>query len=387
MPTLIDLLTDAALSLFSRGMRTLLTTAGVLLGLGALVAISGVTGSMGENVVRQFDRYAATQVLLSAPGDAAAQVSDADLDRLRAVEGVEGVAWICHLGFREVSDAWGGEPVSLEVVGVSPGAVGVLEPRIAVGADAGGVPTLDDRLVALVGTGVAHRLALGSPQQGASLRVDGRNVSVSGVVDDVPRLPIMLNQVVLPLAAMQQHWGDTCAVADIVVRTRPNWAASVGQIARQIVAPQSVGQWTVSVPPSPDALRRGVVADLSVLYGVMAGISLAVGVLSIGNTMSVSVLERRGEIGLRRAVGYSAGGVFALFSLEASAIGFLGGLLGSSLGCLTVIAVALVNGWPVVVSTTLVVLVPFLGGLIGFLGGLVPAVSASRVSPATALRA
>ncbi len=386
MPSVLDLLRDAVLNLFSRGARTLLTMVGVLLGLGSLVAMSGVAASMGESVVRRFDRYAATQVLLSAPGAGSSHITEADLDRVRRLEGVDGVAWVCHFGTMTVAGPWGGEPVSLDVIGASPGSMTVLEAHLAVGTDLD-VPVLADKPVALVGAGVAHRLSLANPQDGASLVVDGHNLGVMGVIDDIPRLPMILNQVILPLQAAEERWGSTCTSTDIVIRTQPAWAPSVAAVARQLVTPEDLDQWTVAVPPSPDSLRQSVMTDLSVMYVVVAAISLAVGVLSIANTMSVSVLERRSEIGLRRALGYSPQGIFTLFSTEAFIIGFLGGLTGSALGCLTVIVIAIANGWPIVIGPVLALAVPWLGGVIGLLGGLGPAIRAARTSPAAALRA
>lgn len=382
-----DLVADVALSLFSRGLRTLLTMAGVLLGLGSLVAISGVAGSMGENVVRSFDRYAASQLVLSASGTAANAVTSADLDRIRALNGVEDAVLACHLGFRNVANASGGESAQFEIIGISSGGLAVLEPRLSGGQLPGAAAEAERLPLAAVGTGVARRLNLGSPDHGTAVTVQGHDLAVVAVVDDVPRLPMLLNQVLVPLPTQQEIWGARCASVDVVVTTRPSWPPSVAGVVRQTLSPQAVDAWTVAVPPSPDALRRGVVSDLSVLYAVMAGLSLIVGVLSIGNTMSVSVLERRGEIGLRRAIGFSARRIFVLFSLEAFTIGFIGGLLGSSVGCMAVIAVAKINGWPIIVSAPLVLATPLLGGVIGFLGGLLPAWSASRVSPATALRA
>lgn len=385
MPSLVDVVLDALHSLFSRGVRTLLTMSGVILGLGSLVALAGVSESLGENVVRQFDRYAATQVLLSAPGAAAQDVTPVSLDQLRSLDGVDSVTEVCHAGTHEVTNPLGGSPVSLEVIGVSTGGIQELEAHLASGTDfTDAIP--DSERVALVGVGVARRLDLASPERGTSLLVDGRSVSVVGVVDDIPRLPMLLNQVVMPQGTVRSVWGATCATIDIVVRTQPNQAGSIGAVARHIVSPHRVEQWTVAIPPSPDSLRHGVVQDLSALYAVISGISFAVGALSIGNTMSVSVLERRSEIGLRRAVGYSRAGIFALFSIEAFSVGFMGGLLAASLGSLTVVGIALANHWPIVISPTLVLAAPALGGFIGLVGGLVPALNAARVYPATALR-
>ena len=386
MPTLSDLIADANRTLFAKGLRTLLTMAGVVLGLGALVAISGVTGSMSENVVRSFDRYAATQVLLSAPGDAAPDLNQAGLDRLRALDGVEGVAQLCHHGLVGARNPLNQVSTSLDLVGVSPGGIEVLEPTIGDGHGfpAGGV--LDGQPVALLGIGGARTLGTSSALGGSAIEADGRNLSLLGVLEDIPRFPSALNQILLPQASLQRIWGDRCESVDVLIRTKPNWASSVGQVARQIIAPHNQRDWTLGVPPSPDSLRHGVISDLTLLYGVMGAISLAVGVLSIGNTMSVSVLERRAEIGLRRAIGYSAAAIFTLFSLEALTIGFLGGLLGASLGCLVTMAVASISHWPLVITPAIVLVCPLLGAAIGFLGGIIPAAHACRVSAATALR-
>ncbi|MFJ5829702.1 ATP-binding cassette domain-containing protein [Streptomyces sp. NPDC093089] len=125
---------------------------------------------------------------------------------------------------------------------------------------------------------------------------------------------------------------------------------------------------------------------LDELFLLPAFICLFVGTVGIANTTLVAVLERTGEIGLRRALGARARHVAAQFLLESGTWGALGGLIGTALGILTVVPVALARSWTPVIDLGFVAAAPFLGLATGLLAGLYPAWRASRIQPVEALR-
>jgi putative ABC transport system permease protein len=125
---------------------------------------------------------------------------------------------------------------------------------------------------------------------------------------------------------------------------------------------------------------------LAELFLALAGVSLVIGAVGIANTTLVAVLERAGEIGLRRALGARPRHIAAQFLAESTALGLLGGLIGTSLAVAVVIAVAVTKQWTAILDPVTVLPAPLLGAVTGLLAGLYPAIRASRVEPLEALR-
>ena len=143
----------------------------------------------------------------------------------------------------------------------------------------------------------------------------------------------------------------------------------------------------VASPPEPQRVRDAVQEDLNVLFLILGGVSLLVGAIGIANVTLVSVIERTGEIGLRRALGASRGHIAAQFLLEGGTMGLTGGILGASLGILVVVGVSAYNAWTPVLEPQVPLAAPFAGAVIGVLSGAYPALRASRMEPVDALRA
>ncbi|MEV4193593.1 ABC transporter permease, partial [Streptomyces toxytricini] len=139
-------------------------------------------------------------------------------------------------------------------------------------------------------------------------------------------------------------------------------------------------------PPDPRGLRSGVTSDLDQLFLLLAAICLVIGAVGIANTTLVAVLERTGEIGLRRALGARGRHITAQFLAESAAQGAVGGLVGTTLGTLTVVGVSALRDWTPVMSPLTVAAAPLIGLVTGILAGLYPAWRASRTQPAEALR-
>lgn len=126
--------------------------------------------------------------------------------------------------------------------------------------------------------------------------------------------------------------------------------------------------------------------DLDDLFLLLAGVCLVIGAVGIANTTLVSVMERTGEIGLRRTLGARGRHISVQFLCESSVLGTLGGLVGSALGVLGVVVVALLRDWTPVIHPLTVTSAPGVGLVTGLLAGFYPAWRASRVQPVEALR-
>lgn len=126
--------------------------------------------------------------------------------------------------------------------------------------------------------------------------------------------------------------------------------------------------------------------SLSGLAVGLAAIALLVGGIGIANTMVVAVLERRGEIGLRRALGARSGQIAGQFVAEAIVLGGLGGLAGAAVGALGVVVYASIQGQAVTIPAVVLFGGPVVALVVGVIAGLYPAISAARLSPTAALR-
>ena len=122
------------------------------------------------------------------------------------------------------------------------------------------------------------------------------------------------------------------------------------------------------------------------MFLLLGGLSLVVGAIGIANITLVSVMERTGEIGLRRAIGATRGHIAAQFLLESASMGVVGGILGASLGVLITVGVSAYQVWTPVLDPAVPFLAPLIGGIIGLVSGTYPALRAARLEPVEALR-
>jgi macrolide transport system ATP-binding/permease protein len=172
----------------------------------------------------------------------------------------------------------------------------------------------------------------------------------------------------------------------VIIETKIG-AASL--IARQIppaLRPDNPTVLKVTYPPEPQRVRDAVQSDLNVLFLMLGGLSLIVGAIGIGNITLVSVMERIGEIGLRRSIGATRWHVAAQFLVESTSLGVIGGILGASIGILVVVAVSAYQVWTPVLDPAVPFLAPLIGGGIGLISGTYPALRAAHLEPVEAFR-
>jgi putative ABC transport system permease protein len=172
----------------------------------------------------------------------------------------------------------------------------------------------------------------------------------------------------------------------MLISTELGAARQIASEAALALDPAHPEHFKVVPPPEPKTLRGSVTSDLNQLFMLLAGICLVIGAVGIANTTLVAVLERTGEIGLRRALGARGRHITVQFLAESGALGALGGLVGTSLGTVTVVAMAVHREWTPVIHPATVVTAPLAGLATGVLAGLYPAWRASRIQPAEALR-
>ncbi|AGZ41623.1 ABC transporter permease [Actinoplanes friuliensis] len=393
--SLRDLVGEAVSGILQRPGRSTLTMLGTVLGIGAMVAILGLTTTAGGQIDRRFTALAATEVTVEDVG--ADQVSHemsfpADAgSRIRQINGVVrgGVLWPLPLrkatisGVPEVS----GESSGLALYAAEPDALATLHPVITTGRTFDAFHVSRRERVAVLGIGAANRLGITRLDAYPAVFINGSPYTVIGIISELERQPELLLGVILPSSTALTAYGPPVdQPAKMIVETRLGAARVVAQQAPLALRPDAPDRFRAIAPPDPQSLRGSVTSDLNVLFVVLAAITLIIGGVSIANTTFVAVLERTGEIGLRRSLGARRRHIAAHFLAESAALGTLGGLVGTSLGVVVVVVVALIQDWTAVLQPWTVLPSPAAGTLVGVAAGLFPAIRAAKIEPVEALR-
>ena len=398
--SLRDLTAEAAAGMLARPGRTVLTVLGTVLGIAALVATLGLAKTAGNQIVTRFDALAATSVTVEnrTQGFSFSDTQtvshipwDAE-DRLTRLNGVTaaGTESLVDTGGElarsvPINDPLGQSEFSIDVYAASPGLFDAIGATLQTGRffDSGH----DERSepVAVLGPGAARRLNVSRVDQQPAIFVGDTTLVVAGILDDTQREPVLLDAIIIPNGTAR-HLFNLAAPAEVQIRTELGAAQLIGQQAAIALSPNDPSLLRVSVPPEPKAVKEGVESDVNTLFLVLGGVALLVGAIGIANVTLVSVLERVGEIGLRRAVGATRRHIAAQFLAESAAMGLVGGIIGASIGVLTIVAVSATRQWTPVLDPWVPLAAPLVGAATGLIAGLYPSWRAASLEPIDALR-
>ena len=391
-----DLADESVAGLFARPARALLTVLGTVLGIAALVGTLGISRTQSNQIVGRFDALAATEVTAKTrdtgvAGQASRVPWNAEA-RVRRLNGVLAAGTISPVNVSgaltktvPVNDPSNVTEFDLPVRAVSPGLFRAVRTRLRSGRvfDAGHSDRADR--VAVLGPGAADRLGISRVDNLPGIFVGDRVYQVMGIIDDVARRPELLDAVIIPEGTARALY-RLKGPERLQVDTRIGAAALVATQIGPVLDPNDPARIEVAAPPEPKATKEAVTTDLNRLFLVLGGISLLIGAIGIANVTLVSVIERTGEIGLRRSLGAARRHIAVQFLTEAALTGLAGGILGSTVGTLaTVVYGASIDTTPVL-DARIPLLAPLLGLVTGVLAGLYPAVKAAAKQPVEALR-
>lgn len=388
-----DLASEALSGILARPGRTTLTVLGTVLGIGALVATLGIARTAGNQIIGRFDELSATSVVVTNDIGSEEVTLPADAEkRLTRLNGVNaaGSFGLVNIGDDLVHSVPLTDPIAqtefrVDVYAVSPGFLAAVKGELAAGRffDAGHSTRADQ--VVVLGPGVARRLNITRVDQQPVAFINERPFAVIGVIADLERQPQMLHALMIPEGTARAHYGYSSATA-VQIDVAMGAGSLIAMQAPIALYPDEPDALQVEKPPEPADLRRSVETDVNAVLLVLGGVSLLVGAIGIANVTLVSVLERIGEIGLRRALGATRRHIAAQFLLESTTMGLIGGIIGASTGILVIVVTSAARRWTPVLDPWLPFAAPAVAALTGLLAGLYPALRAARYEPVDALR-
>jgi len=405
-----DAAAEAVAGIVQRPGRAVLTMIGTILGVGAFVAVLGLTATGAGQISHQFTVLEDTTVTVEDNGPAnntAPPNTDpaigfpADADQIAGhIKGVTGagVWWPVSLpqnaSFTASLALGAASSQTINLLAASPGAVTAMGLSMADGSPLTTYENTTRQHVAIIDTTTAATLGISAARLAShpAVFVNGIAYTVVGVYKSAQRVVTDESAMLIPENTALADYGNpepgigNQDEAQMVIATRIGAAQAV---AKQIAAaelPTDPARLVVTSPPNPQNLQSQVSGDLAGLFLILALISLLIGAVGIANTTLVAVLERTEEIGLRRAVGARPRHIAAQFLAESTTLGTLGGLIGTCIGVGVVVIFAATKNWTAVLNPVYTLPAPLIGSLVGLLAGAYPALRAARTSPLAALR-
>lgn len=384
-----DVLRLGGHGLRARPLRVVLSGLGIAIGIAAMTAVVGISTSSRAKLDQQLDALG-TNLLTAGPGSTLfGQPAKLPEEAVAMVGRIGPVESVSAIGMLSDAKVYRSDKIPVAQSGGIGTYAALTNLPKAAGATIAAGTWLNDATAeypaVVLGARAAERLGIGEPGPDRQIWLGGRWFTVIGILDPVPLAPELDLSALIGWPAARSYLSFDGRPTTIYTRTDPNQVAAVRDVLARTANPAQPNEVNVSRPSDALAARAAVnVTFTGLLLGVGA-VALLVGGIGVANTMVISVLERRAEIGLRRALGATRGQIRIQFLAESLLLSTLGGGAGVLLGSGVTAVYATLQGWPTVVPAW------FMGGavatalLIGALAGLYPAIRAARLAPTEAL--
>jgi putative ABC transport system permease protein len=379
----------------ARKLRAGLSALGIAIGVGAIVAVLGLSSSSQAGLLAQIAKLG-TNVLTVTPGQkiggGEAELSPDAPTMIRRIAGVTDVQHVGAVGNVNVYRSPEIPAINTNGLNVSASSTGLPS---TVGTSVAQGTYLNDATasepVVVLGAAAARYLGIDHIWPGNRIwlvrkGVGGQWFYLAGILTEAPSAPAVDASVLVGYAAAEKYLGFKGHPSAIYLRTQDDKVKAVYDLLPATASPVSPTEVMVSQPSSALLAKAAADSAFNSLFLGLGAVALLVGAIGVANIMVISVLERRSEIGLRRALGATRGHIRIQFLSEAMVLAMVGGVVGVLAGALATAMYATVKGWEVVIP-----LEAWTGGLgaallIGSLAGLLPALRAARLAPTEALR-
>ena len=388
-----DLLRVGAVGLRTRPMRALLSALGIAIGIAAMLTVVGISASGRADLQQTLDGLG-TNLLSVAGGSDQGDGRDIELpDTTTAM--IERIAPVLNAAaVSKLPDGvhvYRNDHIPAEQTGGITVYAADLDLPSVVGATIADGAWLNPATAAfptvVLGASTAGRLGITAANPRTPVQIGDEHFAVVGILEPVPLVSELDSAALIGSAAAQRYLGGSSHPSTVFLRTIDEQVTAVRDVLPATADPAAPLQVVVSRPSDALAAKLATERAFNGLLLGLGAVALLVGGVGITNTMVISVLERRAEIGLRRSLGATRGQIRSQFLTESLLLATLGGLGGVAIGALITTGYALTQDWPTVTPGWAVGAGVGATLLVGAIAGLYPAVRAARLSPTEALGA
>ena len=385
-----DLARVASVGLRTRKLRAALSALGIAIGVAAIVAVLGVARSSQNGLLTEISRLGTNLLTVTNGQTITGQAAELPKAAPGMIARLPGVTAVQETGTLNNASAYRNPKIpSIETNAISVAATSLGLPAVASTTVAQGTylnAATANEPAAVLGAAAATRLGIDRIWPSLRIWVDGMWFYVVGILNPAPLASELDSSVLIGFPAAERYLGFDGHPSEIYARAQTSKVAAVDNLLAAQANPESPTEAAPSQPSKALTAQADAAGAFDSLFLGLGAIALFVGAVGVANTMLVSVLERRQEIGLFRALGATKTQIRIQFLSEAILLALAGGAAGVTLGATATTIYAHTKHWATVIPPD-----AWAGGLaaavlIGALAGLLPAVRAARLSPTQALR-
>ena len=384
-----DLARLAAVGLRTRKLRASLSALGIAIGVAAIVAVLGLSASSQAGLLAEISKLGTNLLTVqngqNLTGGTAElpKAAPAMLGQLNGVTSVQGVGTVSKVNVFRSPLIPAINTNALTVDAASMGLPATVGTSLAQGRWLNAATAREP--VAVLGAAAAQRLGVDRIYPGERIWLGGQWFYVTGILRQAVLAPALDSAVFVGFPAAEKYLGFDGHPSTVYLRTATSKVQAVDNLLAYQANPQNPTGVTVAQPSAALTAQEKAKGAFNGLFLGLGAVALLVGAVGVANIMIISVLERRSEIGLRRALGATKGHIRTQFLSEAILLSLTGGAFGIAAGAAATLIYAQRKGWATVIPTE-----AWAGGLgatliIGALAGLWPAIRAARLSPTQAL--